>query len=66
MQYNTPAALFHTQRIIEIWNSLPAEVAEAPSLNAFKNRVDLFMREYMYSLEEPLTSIRSGIWQSEH
>ena len=57
---------FFTQRIVDRWNSLPAEVAEAPSLNAFKNRVDLFMRDYMYSLEEPPTSIRSGNWQSEH
>ena len=44
---------FFTQRIVDRWNSLPAEVAEAPSLNASKNRVDLFMRDYMYSLEEP-------------
>ena len=33
------------------WNSLKAEVSEAPSLNAFKNIVDLFMHDYMYSLE---------------
>ena len=57
---------FFTQRNVDRWNSLPAEVAEAPSRNAFKNRVDLFMRDYMYSLEEPPTSIRSGNWQSEH
>ena len=48
------------------WNSLTAEVAEAPSLNAFKTRVDLLMRDHMYSLEEPPTSIRSGNWQPEH
>ena len=41
---------FFTQRIVYRWNSLPAEIAEAPSLNAFKNRVDLFMHDYMYSL----------------
>ena len=40
-------------------NSLPAEDAEAPSLNTFKDRVDLFVRDYMYSLEEPLTIIIS-------
>ena len=43
---------FFTQRIVDRWNSLPAEVTEAPSLNAFKNTVDLFMRDYMYGLEE--------------
>ena len=64
--YATLQQHLFTQRLVDIWNSLPAEVAEAPSLNAFNNRVDLFMREYMYSLEEPLTTIRSGNWQSEH
>ena len=38
---------FFIQGIVDRWNSLPAEVAEAPSLNAFKNRVDLFMRDYV-------------------
>ena len=28
---------FFTQRIMDRWNSLPAEVAEAPSMNTFKN-----------------------------
>ena len=41
---------FFTQRIVDRWNSLPVEVAEASSLNAFKNRVDLFMRDCMYSV----------------
>ena len=41
---------FFTQRIVDRWNSLPAEVAEAPSsLNAFKNRVDIVTPDYMYS-----------------
>ena len=39
---------FFTQRIMDRWNSLPAEVAKVPSLNAFKNRVDLFMHDYIY------------------
>ena len=46
---------FFTHRIVD-----RADVAEALSLNAFKNRVDLFMRDYIYSLEGPSTSIRSG------
>ena len=40
-------------------NILPAEDAEAPSLNTFKDRVDLFVHDYMYSLEESLTIIIS-------
>ena len=31
-------------RIINIWNNLPREVAEAPSVNTFKNRLDRYWR----------------------
>ena len=51
---------FITQRIVDKWNSLPTEVTEAPNLISVKNRVDLLMRDHMYSLEEPPTNIRSG------
>jgi hypothetical protein len=27
-------------RIVDVWNSLPAHVIQAPSVNAFKNRLD--------------------------
>ena len=29
-----------TARVVNQWNNLPKHVAEAPSLNAFKNRLD--------------------------
>ena len=50
---------FFTQRVIERWNSLPANVVEAPSVNAFKNRLDAVMSSYMHSVEVPPTHIRS-------
>ncbi len=31
-----------TNSIVDSWNSLPSEVVNAPSLNAFKNRLDKF------------------------
>ena len=31
---------FFSQRVINAWNSLPSEVVEAESINAFKNRYD--------------------------
>ena len=31
---------FYSQRVVPIWNSLPQEVIDAPSVNAFKNRLD--------------------------
>ena len=29
-----------TNRVVEIWNSVPTEIKNAPSLNSFKNRLD--------------------------
>ena len=31
-----------TQRVVNSWNSLPTDVVNAPSVNAFKNRIDRF------------------------
>jgi hypothetical protein len=53
---------FFSQRVIDRWNNLPAEIAEAPTMNSFKNRLDTAMRSYMYSIEEPPTKI----WSKDH
>ena len=37
------------QRILNSWNMLPTVVVNAPSLNAFKNRLDSHWRQYKYS-----------------
>ena len=37
-----------SQRAVQSWNSLPEEVACAPSLNAFKARVDKFWADHKY------------------
>ena len=36
---------FFSQRVVNSWNQLPAEVVEADSINSFKNRLDRFWRE---------------------
>ena len=38
-------------RSINNWNSLPKEVIEAPSLNMFKNRLDMVWDEIQYGIE---------------
>ena len=45
---------FYSLRVHTVWNELPREVAEAPSLNSFKGRLDRYLRDLKYSVEFPL------------
>ena len=44
----------YSNRVVEIWNSLPKDIKEAPSVNAFKNRMDANPKlvESFYSFDE--------------
>ncbi len=46
---------FFTNRIVTMWNSLPNDLVNAPSINSFKNRLDAFWdrQPVKYSYEEP-------------
>ena len=48
-RFGTRQSVF-SQRVINDWNSLPADVIESPSLNAFKSRLDKFWRTERFNL----------------
>ena len=73
---------FFTKRIVNTWNSLPEQVVKAPSVNAFKNRLDRFWRDDpglyapdCFSLQpcpqprhmlQPWTDEQTDLWSLQH
>ena len=41
---------YFTNRIVNAWNNLSLETVNAPSVNAFKNRVDSELKRFMFEI----------------
>ena len=39
---------FFTNRVINLWNSLPEKVVCAPTMDFFKNQIDIHLNNYKY------------------
>ncbi len=52
---------FFSNRIIEVWNSLPNDVVSADSINIFKNRLDRFWfnQEFKFDWKSDIAGIGS-------
>jgi len=40
---------FFSFRVVNLWNNLPSDVVSAPSVNAFKERLDNHWKEYCFT-----------------
>ena len=55
-------------RIVKLWNSLPAEIVNAPSVNSFKNKLDSFLenQEIYYNDFKADINIITTYHRSDH
>ena len=40
---------FFTNRVVNLWNNLPMNVVTADNLNLFKSKIDLHLKDFMYT-----------------
>ena len=48
---------FFTQRVVNLWNSLPENLVSAPTVNAFKNQIDKLWKDAPFTTDPNATNI---------
>jgi len=56
---------FFSERVVNLWNTLPDQIVNAPTINAFKNRLDRHWKKYQYSLDSIPTTRATFIEDNE-
>jgi len=49
--YTQLRSIFFSFRVVNLWNNLPSDVVSAPSVNAFKERLDKHWKDYCFTLD---------------
>ena len=55
---------FFTQRVVDVWNSLPSDIINSASVNIFKNRLDKFWKnqDIYYDYEADIAGTGNRSW----
>jgi len=63
MSPNSPRQQLTTERVVNLWNSLPSLVVEALSLNCFKTRLDKFWsnQDVVYDFRAPFLGTKEEV-----
>ena len=50
---------FFSNRVVNLWNSLPSDIVNASSINLFKNRLDKHLSKHMYATNLSIYDIKA-------
>ena len=49
---------FFTNRVVNLWNSLPSHIVNSESVNMFKNKIDRHLSRHMYDTKLSILDLK--------
>ena len=43
---------FFTNRVVNVWNKLPGDIVNSSTLNTFKNKIDIYFKDKIFTINE--------------